>query len=253
MEESITNIITQKAGSKIAKMTETKAKQYTVMAYAGLRSSFYNCKLDELAEETGYTVSGLSKLIHKWNTLMQEGDVTAHIITRAYDVFLKKHPHHKKENIKPVPEFTNTATAEEETPQKQALHMPKVCQKPQNKKILGFIITPEDEMRERAAKRAAIRFFQTYGKGRQPRMNGEYFAPGTNPKDKPKDNSIWLTLEDAARYCGCKAEFIEKAGQREEIKRRVYNRRIYSESSSRCYYEYLIDDLDRFIVKNGLL
>lgn len=56
------------------------------------------------------------------------------------------------------------------------------------------------------------------------------------------------TLDTAALYCGCKEEVINIAGQNGIIERRVYRR-----NANRNYYEYKVDDLDRFIRDNHLL
>lgn len=247
METTILNIINDKAKNQIARMSESKAKSYRAMLYAGVRVTLDDATLKQVAKEIGYSsISAISKLIHKWNDKVTEGDVTIHRIVTAYNKQLnRKHRTPRKisletEDVEDA--FTQIALQELE----RELHRPKKEDKPKGRYCLGFWLTPEDEMRERAAKRDTILFMQKYGKGRQPRMHGEFYTPGTN--ETPQDSSEWLPLETAALYCGCKADIIEKAGQNEEIARRVYKK-----NKSRNYYEYLVTDLDAFIKRNGLI
>lgn len=253
MEIKIINIINDKAGKQLARMTESKAKTYKAMLYAGVRVTLDDATLKQVAEEIGYSsISTISKLIHKWNAKVTEGDVVIHRIVAAYNKMLnRKHKTPKK--IALQPEDTEDARMEVMTEialekVEKELHPKAVkADKPKGRWCLGFWLTPEDEMRERAAKRSAILFMQKYGKGRQPRMDGEYYSPGENP-NKPSDSTEWLPLDTAAMYCGCNASLIEKAGQNEEIARRIYKK-----NKSRNYYEYLISDLDKFIKKMGLV
>lgn len=110
---------------------------------------------------------------------------------------------------------------------------------------LGFEFSPSQEEGIQRAIRSATIFMQSYGKGRTPVSGGYYYADGEAPSDEPK--GVWLTLSSAALYCGCTARRIEKAGQHETIRRRIYRR-----SGKLIYYEYLMEDLDTFIRNNKL-
>lgn len=253
MEQKIVNIIEDKAGKQLVRMSETKAKSYKAMLYAGVRVTLDEVTLKQVAKEIGYSsISAISKLIHKWNDKVTEGDVVIHRIVAAYNkIHNRKYKIPKK--IALQPEETEDAKMEamsEITLEKveKELHINTAeADKPKGRWCLGFWLSKEDDIRERVARRSAILFMQKYGKGRQPRMNGEYYSPGENP-NKPSDCAEWLPLDTAAMYCGCKATLIEKAGQNEEIRRRVYKR-----NKSRNYYEYLISDLDQFMKRYGMI
>lgn len=247
MEKTIIDIIDKKAQRQYRGMTETKRKAYRAMLYAGTQITENGCSVRDIAPEIGYSESGTSKLVQKWIELMEKGDITVNLIITA----IHKLPRNKRfqlksvEKVEDAPKKPIVAVKEEPQIVEKVIVKPS---KPRVKKVLGFLITPEDEMRERAAIRASILYFQNYGKGREPRLNGEYYTPGTNPDDAPKDDSKWLPLDTAALYCGCKEEVINRAGQNGIIARRVYR-----STSNRKYYEYKIDDLDQFIRDNHLL
>lgn len=249
MEKNIIDIIDKKAQRQYLRMTEIKRKTYRAMLYAGAQITLNGCSVREIAPEIGYSESGTSKLVQKWIELMEKGDVTVNLISTAIHKLprIKRFQHNSAttEEPKPIlPPNPNTIKKESAMTEKVAVKPAK----PKVKNVLGFLITPEDEMRERAAIRASILFFQTYGKGREPRLKGEYYTPGTNPDEVPKDDGKWLPLDSAALYCGCKEETIIAAGQNDIIERRVYRR-----NANRNYYEYKVDDLDRFIRDNHLL
>lgn len=76
--------------------------------------------------------------------------------------------------------------------------------RPRKKKplyVLGFVFTPEELEREEAVKRSAVDFFKTYGQGAKPRMNGEYYTPGTSPEDLER-TKIWVSRDTAVRMMG---------------------------------------------------
>lgn len=254
MEQVIIDIIDKKAAKQYNKLTPTKRKAYRAMLYAGAQITMNGCSVRDIAAEIGYSESGTSKLAQKWIELMRQGDVTVNLIIAAIQKLPKsKRFQHGKENT-PHVKLTPTVVAEEpkdEAPQPtpaQASTPTSTESKRKGKYVLGFFITPEDEMRERAAIRSSILFFQTYGKGVQPRMHGEYYTPGTRRVEDKEDSKKWLPLDTAALYCGCKAEIISKAGQNGVIERRVYKR-----NANRNYYEYNVADLDKFIRDNHLL
>lgn len=254
MEQVIIDIIDKKAAKQYNKLTPTKRKAYRAMLYAGAQITMNGCSVRDIAAEIGYSESGTSKLAQKWIELMRQGDVTVNLIIAAIQKLPKsKRFQHGKENT-PHVKLTPTVVAEEpndKAPQPtsaQAHPTTSTENKRKGKYVLGFFITPEDEMRERAAIRSSILFFQTYGKGAKPRMHGEYYTPGTRRVEDKEDSKKWLPLDTAALYCGCKAEIISKAGQNGVIERRVYKR-----NANRNYYEYNIADLDKFIRDNHLL
>lgn len=249
MESSIIEIIDKKASRMYQTMSKTKRVAYRAMLYAGVQITHNKRTLKDISEEIGYSESGTSKLVQKWIGLMEKGDVTVNLIITAVKKLSRKKNH--------IRTLAKNANAEKpvkvETPKvfPSAIEIPKVEKpsKPRIRTLLGgFIITPEDELMERAAIRSSILFFQKYGKGREPRLNGEYYTPGTNPDEINKDDSKWMPLETAALYCGCKKEIINLAGQTGMIERREYKR-----IGHHNYYEYKVDDLDRFIRDNHLM
>lgn len=251
MEQKIINIINDKAKSQLGKLSKTKQTSYRAMVYAGVRVTLDEATLKDVAEELSYSIGGVAKLVNKWNVKVISGDVTIHRIVVAYNNLMnKKHRSPKTITINDVD--GKVIVSDDESDRKEIYQKGKQAtnaHKPKGKWVLGFFITPEEEMHERAAIRSAILFMQKYGKGREPRMNGEYYTPGDNPEEqKAIKESEWLPLETAARYCGCNESVIEKAAQNEDI-----TRRIYKKSKSRNYYEYLVSDLDNFIVRNGLV
>lgn len=256
MEQVIIDIIDKKAAKQYNKLTPTKRKAYRAMLYAGAQITLNGYSVRDIAAEIGYSESGTSKLAQKWIELMRQGDVTVNLIIAAIQKLPKsKRFQHGKANA-PHVKLTPTVVSEEskdEAPQSTPAQTPtpvstSTGSKRKGRYVLGFFITPEDEMRERAAIRSSILFFQTYGKGAKPRMNGEYYTPGTHQTKGNEDSKKWLPLDTAALYCGCKAEIISKAGQDGVIERRVYKR-----NANRNYYEYNVADLDKFIRDNHLL
>lgn len=252
MEQVITDIIDKKAAKQFNKLTPTKRKAYRAMLYAGAQITMNGYSVRDIAAEIGYLESGTSKLAQKWIELMRQGDVTVNLIIAAIQKLPKNKRFQHGKEIAPHVKLTPTVVAEEpkdETPRPIPAQTPAPTEnKRKGKYVLGFFITPEDEMRERAAIRSSILFFQTYGKGAKPRMHGEYYTPGTHQAKDSEDSKKWLPLDTAALYCGCKAEIISKAGQNGVIERRVYKR-----NANRNYYEYNIADLDKFIRDNHLL
>lgn len=247
MEKTIIDIIDKKAQRQYNRMTGIKRKAYRAMLYAGVQITLNGYSVREIAPEIDYSESGTTKLVQKWIQLMQGGDVTVNLIINAVQkIPMSRRLAHKQPPVKESEPITPSKPVPVENPKP----MPAITRPTRTKvkNVLGFLITPEDEMRERAAIRSSILFFQSYGKGKEPRMNGEYYTPGTNPDEVVKDEGKWLPLDTAALYCGCKEEVINIAGQNGIIERRVYRR-----NANRNYYEYKVDDLDRFIRDNHLL
>lgn len=247
MEKTIIDIIDKKAQRQYNRMTGIKRKAYRAMLYAGVQITLNGYSVREIAPEIDYSESGTTKLVQKWIQLMQGGDVTVNLIINAVQkIPMSRRLAHKQTPVKESEPITPSTPVQVEIPKP----MPAITRptKTKVKNVLGFLITPEDEMRKRAAIRSSILFFQSYGKGKEPRMNGEYYTPGTNPDEVVKDEGKWLPLDTAALYCGCKEEVINIAGQNGIIERRVYRR-----NANRNYYEYKVDDLDRFIRDNHLL
>lgn len=249
MEKAIIGIIDKKAANQYKRLTPTKFKAYRAMLYAGAQITLNGRSVREIAAEINYSESGTSKLVQKWIALMREGDVTVNIIISAINKMPKSERFKAtKATEKITMKVDYSSTQEAANTEAQMPELKQKAEKPKCKNVLGFIITPEDEMRERAAIRSSILFFQDYGKGRQPRMNGEYYVPGTHTDASPKEKEKWLPLETAALYCGCSTELITTAAQCDMIERRVYKH-----SAGRNYYEYKVSDLNRFIKNNHLL
>lgn len=247
MEKTIIDIIDKKARRQYRGMTETRKKAYRAMLYAGAQITLNGYSVREIAPEIDYSESGTSKLVQKWIQLMQGGDITVNLIINAvHKIPMSRRFAHKQTTVRESEPITPSKTVQAEIPKP----MPAIARptKKKVKNVLGFLITPEDEMREKAAIRSSILFFQKYGKGREPRLHGEYYTPGTNPDEATKDEDKWLPLDTAALYCGCTEEVINFAGQNGIIERRVYRR-----NANRNFYEYKVDDLDRFIRDNHLL
>ena len=249
MEQNILDIIDKKAERQYARLSETKKIAYRLMLYAGVQVTINGYTVRDIASQIGYSESGTSKLVQKWIELMRDGDVTVQLIINAVnrvpkckrmaDAVSRKRP------IQP-PKPSVTSASLDDVKQKTSKIVVS-ANKPKSTKINGFVFTEEDEIRYRAAIRSSILFFQNFGKGAQPRMNGEYYSPGTNPNRTSAQTDKWLTLEVAALYCGCDAEVINNACQCGLIERRVYKR-----NASRSYYEYKVEDLDKFIKANNL-
>ena len=248
MEKAIITIIDKKAANQYKRLTQPKLKAYRAMLYAGVQITLNGRSIRETAAEIEYSEGGTSKLVQKWITLMREGDVTVNLIISAINRIPKRERFKTAETTDKITMKVDYSSQVDktQTEEPKPAATPKVG-KPRCKNVLGFIITPEDEMRERAAIRSSILFFQEYGKGRQPRMNGEYYVPGTHTDASTKDKEKWLPLETAALYCGCSTELITTAAQCDMIERRVYKH-----SAGRNYYEYKVSDLNRFIKDNHL-
>lgn len=253
MDKTIIDIIDKKAMRQYRGMTETKKKAYRAMLYAGTQVTLNGYSVRDVALEIGYSESGTSKLVQKWIELMRNGNVTVNLIITA----TQKLPMNKRfqPHVKNVsPEINDCMDSVNEISTKSNSDTPVIStnttlnKKNKIEKVLGFVITPEDKKRKRKAIRSSILFFQSYGKGAKPRMNGEYFSPGTNPAKKLIVEDSWLPLNTAALYCGCKEDVINAAGQNGTIERRVYRR-----NANRYYYEYKVTDLNRFILDNHLL
>lgn len=256
MEKAILNLIERKAGKAIAKMSDSKAHTFVMAAYAGLRFCEDHFSLSQIADELCYTESGIHKLVVKWKKMLDNGDVNAHLIRSSYIADKKATATVPKEaDCKPktaqvvvqrmeLPSTYVMAEDEEEYNKQRAM---RTFGKAKVRKCLGFIITQEDEARERAAIRGAIRFFANYGKGAKPRMHGEVFSPEED-KETHKTKGVWIPQEQAVLYCGCTEKRLTAAATQGFIKRRAYKR-----SGNHLYYEYLCSDLDRFINEHHLL
>lgn len=233
MKEVTLAVIQAKSGKYLARVSETKSKTMRLTFYVGLRVSVDGCRVSAVADEIGYSHHGADRLLEKWRQMVEDGNVTAHLLASAYSkIPEKKRP--VAEKREPTPTETNAESTV-------------VKPKPRRvKKCLGFEITREDESRFRASIRSAILFMQDYGKGESVRTHGEYYAPGTNPETEG-ENGKWLAQDTAALYCGCSISRLTKAAQNGDVQRRVYKKRgkIY-------YYEYLITDLDKYIESHSV-
>lgn len=103
----------------------------------------------------------------------------------------------------------------------------------------GLRFTPEDLARQKTAIRESIRFMAAYGKGRQPRMNGEYFAP--TPKVVGKEEP-WVTLGVASIFLGCgECEVMRMAAEGKVRRRSALRPGGYGD-------EYSLHDLEAILV-----
>lgn len=240
MEQAIIDIIDSKAAKQYEQLPPIKRMSYRAMLYAGAQVNVFGHTMVQTAAELGHSKGSVSHLVQKWIDLMREGDLTVNrIITAFHKLYPQTISLHKREMEK-MQEKQARAELREEEYKSTLKELSQIPVKP--RKVLGFIISPEDERKAVSAINASIAFFQTYGKGCQPRMNGEYYTPGTRPAYNDEDKSKWLPLEAAALYCGCKPETIRAAGLNGTIDRRLYKR-----NSKRCYYEYSLVDLDEYI------
>lgn len=243
MEQVIIDIIDKKAAKQYNKLTPTKRKAYRAMLYAGAQININGYSVKDVAAEIGYSESGTSKLVQKWIELMHQGDVTVNLIIATIQK-LSTIKDYKNKGVSPTT-IKNLTTISEVQSNKLSIS---TTNKSKGKYILGFYISPEDRIRERAVKFAANQFFRTYGKNTYPQSNSATAVLGSHDVIELEMQKKWLPLETAAMYCGCKAELISKAAQNGVIERRVYKR-----NASRSYYEYNVADLDKFIRDNHLL
>lgn len=103
---------------------------------------------------------------------------------------------------------------------------------------LGFVTTIEDEERAYRVMNAAVSYMRKFGVGDQPRMEGEYYTPGTMTEAMER----WLPQESAALYCGSHVNAIVNAAREGVIRRRPY-----AHTAGRVLYEYPVSDLDKYI------
>ena len=224
MEQDIIDIITLTDAKRLSKMSEAKATSYMKTVYVGLRVDVDGCVANAVASEIGYNNTSAYKLMSRWKEMVEAGDPSVKALVAAYRKYIKG-------GRKPVIERPAKTISDEE----------------RVRRAFGFDFTDKDRANMRAAVRESIRFMEKYGKGVNPRMHGEYYSPGTSP-DAEEAKKQWIHQEQATLYCGCSLDILNKAAQQEEIQRRLYKR-----SGSRNFYEFLVNDLDKFIVKNHLL
>lgn len=230
MDKEILSIIDNKAARDYCKFTPIKKAAYRIMLYAGALVAVRGVHLKDVATETGYSVSSISKFVTRWSQLMTEGNVTVNLIAEAVRRLPLPQP-------KTMPVDADVEVEKQSNP---VGALPDSLRR--YTKRLGFQFSRADEAMIRGAIRSSILFMEEYGKGSQPRTKGEYYAPGTNPADIITKPEKWLPIEMAALYCGCNEEHIIQAAKRGEIIRRQYNK-----SKGRTYYEYFVTDLDSFI------
>lgn len=227
--EEIYNIIDKKAAYDLAKCSIRRRKVYRDMLYAGVQVTLNGRTLDEVASEIGYSKDYTSHLVQNWRRMVEAGDVTANLIIAA----VNRLPKYKRFRL------DNGYSRREKTERSPVTHS--VLDKFKTINVLGFRITPEDNRRARAAVRDAILFFDKFGKGSKD-ASGAVASVTDGTKTK------WLPLETAAIYCGCTVDEVKRAGESEIIECRIYRR-----SRSHCYYEYKLEDLDKFIQEHNLI
>lgn len=242
MERHIIELVDKCARTEYAKFTPVKKTAYRFMLYAGVQVTLNGCTAREIATELDISEPVLSRYVKEWRDRSAKGDPVVSAIDRNYHRLpMNKRYRYLKEREaarrgKAVKKVLDT---HEEGSILESVAAPP---KPKTKKVLGFVITPEDEARAQFAMRQAVLFMETYGAGEQPRVGGECFPAGTNPNAKSEGR--WLNVNSASLYCGCKREVIENAGREGLIERRPYTR-----SSHHIYYEYEVESLNQFARK----
>ncbi len=247
MDTELLGIINEKSKQYYARLTPPKARAFRSIVYAGIRMTIDGVNLVTTADELGCTPSTVSKYIHKWNELQSGGDVLIHKIVAAYNSFKKKRLRVPKSVKTDIPADTETdKELSDINPTGIARQIKE--EKPKGSWVLGFFITPEDELRERAAKRSAILYMEELCKGPKPRMLSDYYYSDKPQQDENDTKSQWLPLTAAALYCGCSERVIESEGKVGGIARRAYKH-----GKNHTYYEYRVTDLNKFIKDKGLI
>lgn len=252
MKKIILDIINEFGTEYFSKIPETASDNYRLMLYCGMRLSIDKAPAESVLHEAGCSEADLMEMIRRWNFCLEEGDILLHNSVAAYNnckgkrYCEAKKIHYLGEGKVGLLDADTYTAMPHMNPKEMALPgtmnvdwEPEPCK---GRWCLGFWISEEDERREREAIRSSILFMAKFGAGRPPRMNGEYFTPGCNPAESKLDNRQFLPLTSAAHYCGCPKNIIEEAARKGIIERRAYKH-----SDTRTFYEYLIDDLDRFI------
>lgn len=260
MEKAIIDLIDRKAAKKLQDMTACHRETYRRMLYAGVQCTLNGCTVNGIASELGFSNSYTSELVHKFIQLLIEGNVLVNQINLAYHKLPKEkryqHPSCRispSKNIKQeelfrlsrnVEKLYSTHTAKGLQPatvkkldtldemQKMVQQVSKEQAVPEHK-VLGFIITRDELAMERAAVRDAIRFFCRYSK--RPSMD-------TEPSE------IWLSLHEAANYCGVPMDVIRIAAKEHLIRSCELSR-----TSAVKTFGYAMGDLDVFIKNQNLL
>lgn len=94
-----------------------------------------------------------------------------------------------------------------------------------------------------AYKRALIesnKFMEKFCEGRQPRLNGEYYTPGTAPSCR---DERWLAATGAMDFLGLAPNVFLTIARK--LERRVYHR-----DRSHIYYEYSVRGLEAWLGSN---
>ncbi len=209
MREVISSIIAI-AKSAVCKYGEIagahKCRRAEAVVTAGLLRDVYKFSDVDIAAEINKSQSVVVVLLREWQNLMRVGDIVAYMALSE----CRK-------------EAKGTLLAKPSKP----------------KKVLGFVLTEEDERREAEAKRQAIRFFTKYGKGVEPQTYGEFFRRETSA---PKDKVVWLAPDAAARYCSLPPSVVIELG----VKGVVDMRRVdFGRGGTR--YEFNADSLDAYL------
>lgn len=239
MDAQIVDTINMRAANHLATLSDTSKTLFVTTAYAGIQVLFNGYSLKRMATELGYSTQTVSQFVSNWERLLKEGDMVANMVSLPFGQFGKSTIEGDSKSHKDVLAYRK-AYAD------FICKINKCCKEHVTaRKVLGFSITPEDELREREVIRLSIRFMRNYGKGHQPNDGDVTYI--TYPEDDNAENGFWIPLHWAARYCGCSHDIIQDAATFGLIARRLYKRTVEG-----GFYEYNVSDLDQFIKLFGL-
>lgn len=218
MNQTTLDFIENSIGQYINRLSASARKSFILMAYVGLCVIHEKHSVNEVAREMGIPKERLQRILGRFETKFREGDAILVNLIRDYEG--RNAPKPKlKTNTRKVKTIDKT-----------------YC--------MGFVFTEEENTMAKAAIKDANRFMATYGRGQRPRLNGEYYAPGTNVVD----NGKWLLENDACLFCGCTLKRLETASERGKVEKRLFRK-----YKGKAQYEYSLSSLEKFIKSAKLI
>lgn len=224
MKNELCELIKDKAARSRALLSSAKWRTLACSLYAGPRVLIDGISIKAAAREMGYSPTGVAKMVRKWQELKAVRDKEVLAIEKAYSRMVGKLPAPPPPELVPLPS----------NPRLQ---------------LFGFAFTQDDEERMAKAMRGADNFMEKYGKGQQPRLHGEYYAPNPASPNALYPSERWLTEQSAALYCGCSVAELAQAAKEGIVERRIYRRVHFYKRSDQLYYEYKVESLDLFNAK----